>query len=267
MKQALSHFFLGSAPARPVVRFRKLLGLWTIFYWAPRLPHATEIYARPFLRRVGPLGQALGSPLPPGWLVTSVMVLLVLAAGGVVWSQRPRRYHLVVIACLIFLHSLDTMMGRAYGAIGFIAWLLLFMAPYEEVLDEDGSIRPGPVTAQRLLGLLWSSVYLFTAAAKILEANRWNSGRAIWRAFHGQAYGDWLVSHWVDVPLWACQVGAWGTVIAEVFLAIGIWFPRTRRSAMVVCVLLHLTMTLNLRVSALFPTLMLMHLVLFIPDE
>ncbi len=267
MRDMVERFFLDTAPVRRVVRFRKLLALWTLLYWAPRLPHAEELYARPFLRRLGPLARAAGDPLPPGWLVTGVIALLLLAAGGVIWSRRPRRFHLCVLGCLVFLHSLDVMMGRAYGAIGFIAWLLLFLAPYDQLQEADGTVRRGPVLGQRLLGLQWSSVYLFTALAKLLEGSRWTSGRSLWRHFHGRSYGDWLLTHWVDFPMWACQAGAWLIPAVEICVALGIWFRRTRRSAMVLCVLLHLSMMLTLRVSALFPALMLIHLVLFAPED
>jgi hypothetical protein len=76
--------------------------------------------------------------------------------------------------------------------------------------------------------------------------------------------GDWLLTHWIDFPLWLAQIGAHATVGVEVYIATAIWFKRTRISAMLAVVLLHLSMTLTLRVSPLFHLIMMLHLCLFV---
>jgi hypothetical protein len=51
--------------------------------------------------------------LPPSWFVTGMMVLLIGACIGFIFSKRPQRYHLVILGCLVGFHALDQMMVRA----------------------------------------------------------------------------------------------------------------------------------------------------------
>ncbi len=267
MMSRLSHLFLASGPVTSVVVFRVGLALWTLCYWVPRLPHAAELYARPFMRRPGPLASWVGIPHLPGWVVTALMLVLIGGCIGFIFSHRPRRYHLVVLLGLTTFHTLDHLMVRAYGSLGYTAWWLLLLAPYDQLRERDGTTREGPRIGERLLAFHWCGVYFITAIAKVRNGEQWTSGRALWRHFHGTAQGDWLLTHWVDIPLWLCQVGAWATVIVEIGIALAIWFPRTRRPSMIAVILLHLSIILSLRVTLLFPFLMWLHLVLFIQEE
>jgi hypothetical protein len=154
-----------------------------------------------------------------------------------------------------------------YGAIAFIAWFLLLIVPYDQWRSASGAIREVPITGQRLLQLQWASVYAFTVPAKLLDGEGWLDGSAIWRAVHSRHLGDVFLSAWWDIPLWVCRYGSYATLLGEIFVAIGIWFPRTRKAAMAVCVLLHLGLALTLTISPFFHTLMVLHLVLFIDES
>jgi hypothetical protein len=55
-----------------------------------------------------------------------------------------------------------------------------------------------------------------------------------------------------------------GTIVGEIFIALGLWWPVTRRAALVVLVLLHVGIAVTLRISWLFHALMLLHIVLFV---
>ena len=264
---ALAHMFLEKGPVTRAVVFRMGLALWTICYWAPRVPHAAELYARPFMRKPGPFSALVGIPYLPEWFVTGVMLLLIGCCVGFLFSRRPRRYHIVILLCIVFFHTLDGLMVRAYGAVAYTAWWLLLLVPYDQLRESDGTTRRGPLIGERLLAFHWCGIYCLTALAKLRNGEQWTSGRALWRHLHGTAQGDWLVSHWFDIPMWLCQVGAWGIIVVELAIAVAIWFPRTRRPTMVVVVLLHLSMLLTLRVSVLFPLIMWLHLCLFIRDD
>jgi len=136
--------------------------------------------------------------------------------------------------------------------------------PYDQWRDTSGAIRRVPITGQRLLMLQWASVYAFTVAAKLFDGSGWLNGETLWRSLHNHHVGSFLLSAWWDIPLWACRYGSYAVLAGELFVVFGIWSTRTRKTAMVVCVLLHLGMALTLNISPLFHTLMLLHLVLFI---
>jgi len=204
---------------------------------------------------------------PPLWLVQGALIAVLVLLVGFAVSRRPRVFHLLLLLPITGLSFLEGRGSGAFSDLALIAWWLMILAPYEGIRTPDGERRQGPITGRRLLALQWSSVYLITVAAKVLDGSGWENGRAIWRATHSSHTGQFLLSAWVDIPMWFCQVASWGTLCAELFVAIGMWSARTRLSAAVVCVMLHLGMALSLRITPLFHTLMLLHLVLFVSDR
>lgn len=267
VRRAASSFFLAETPVTPVVAFRVFLALWLIAFWLPRLPHTWELYCRPVLRHVHKVVKWLEHPLPPWWLMQAAIVVLIGLLLGMALSRRPRVFHLLAFGPMCLLFAFDTLMPRAYGGLAFIQLAFLFLAPYDQLKGDDGAIIKGPVMGQRFLQLQFSSVYLFTVPAKLYGGHGWLDGSVLWKTFQSPRYGDWLLSHGFDIPLWLCKLACWGTMITELWVAIGIWFARTRRSAMVLCVAMHVMMTLTLRVSVLFPTLMIGHLLLFLTED
>jgi hypothetical protein len=249
-----------------VVLFRFGFALWSLWFWAVRLPHVFELYCRPVLRRTHAVIHWIGAPLPPVWLAQAMIGALILLILGFAFSRRPRRFHTLLFIPLCFLYAFDPRSGGGYGGLALVVWGLLFFAPYERWHSADGGPATGPVTAQRLLMLQWASVYAFTVPSKLLDGAGWLNGEALWRALHSDHVGRFLLSEWVDIPLSACAIASLCVLAAEAFVAVGIWFGRTRMAAMVVCVALHLGMALPLRISPLFHTLMLLHLVLFLPE-
>jgi hypothetical protein len=267
LRRTASSFFLAEGPVTPVVAFRVFLALWLIGFWLPRVPHVWELYCRPVLRHVHKVVKWLEHPLPPLWLMQLAVIVLIGLLLGFAFSRRPRVFHLLVFGPMCLLLAFDTLMPRAYGGLAFIQLAFLFLAPYDQLREDDGPVMKGPVLGRRFLQLQWSSVYVFTVPAKLYGGQGWLDGSVLWKTFHSPRYGDWLFSHWFDIPLWVCKAACIGTLIAELYVGLAIWFKKTRVQAMVVCVLLHLSMTLALRVSILFPTLMIGHLMLFVTDE
>jgi hypothetical protein len=267
LKRSFDRFFLAESGCTAVVVFRFGFGLWSLCFWAVRLPHIWELYCRPILRPALPPVHWFGGFLLPEWLATSLVALVLLLVLGFVFSARPRRFHLALFAPLCVLYAYEGRNAGAYGVLAFIVWWLLLLVPYDRWRDRKGCVRQVPITGQRLLALQWSSIYLFTVAAKVFEGSGWLDGTALWRALHSQHTGQFLLSALWDVPLWFCQLAGWGAMMAEVFVGLGVWFVRTRRPAMVVCVLLHTTMALTLNISPLFHSLMVLHLILFIDER
>lgn len=259
-------FFFAEASCTSLVVFRVGFALWSIWYWGVRLPHAWELFCRPILRPSMKVVYWIGAPLPPLWLAQALIIAVLVLLLGFAFSRRPRLFHVLLLVPIAILAILQGRAG-AYTDLSLIVWGLLLLAPYEGIRLKEGGLRLGPNTAKRLLALQWSSVYVLTIPAKLIDGGGWLNGKSLWRALHSEHTGQFLLSAWMDAPVWLCRIGSYGVLSAELFVGIGIWFARTRKSAAVVCILLHLGMALTLRITPLFHTLMLLHLVLFVTDK
>jgi len=260
-------FFFSEGSCTSLVVFRVGFAMWSLWYWSVRLPHVWELFCRPVLRPSVRVAGLLGTAPPPVWLIQALIIGVLGLLLGFAASRRPRLFHLLLLLPVSILAILQGRNSGAYSDLALIVWWLLLLAPYARIQSEDGTLCLGPITGKRLLALQWSSVYLIAVPAKLLDGGGWLNGRGLWRALHSEHTGQFLLSAWVDLPLWLCRIASCSTLAAELFVGIAIWFPRTRKAALVVCILLHLGMALSLRITPLFHTLMLLHLVLFVTDR
>lgn len=244
-------FFWTAEPVLAIRRYRVLLGLWTLALIGERLPYLAELYALPVLR------SGLVKTAPPIAAVYAAAVGLVVAVLGVVFGRWPRRCAALVLVCFAWLAAVEVRAPRAYVVLALVQWLLVQVTP---------AARTGeaPRWGTRLVMLQFSTMYGFAAAGKLLVAD-WRSGEAVVTALQSSIYGEFLVSAWLplDEGPWPWAI-AWGTIVGELFIAVGLWWSRTRSAAIVTLVGLHLGIALTLRVSWLFHALMLLHVVLFV---
>lgn len=123
-------------------------------------------------------------------------------------------------------------------------------------------VERGPLWGQRLLGVLVSSVYLWSVYSKLTPA--FMSGarmEQIFMTFYGSsAYPEWAGFHSAMLAL------AWITLLTEVFLAVGLWVPRTRRLAIAVGIVFHAALYYTLPVSTFSALMLLLYLTFPDPD-
>lgn len=258
-------FFFAEESVLPAVLWRIGLSLWTLCFFIPRLPYLEELYTSLAIHTPHPLMERLiGVPLLPLWavwgVVLSCMTCLVLFAVG----YEARRMHLLILLHLLYLFGFDISILRGYGELAFYQWLLLWWLPYDRCFDLAGRVLQAPRWGTQLARLQFSLVYAFTVGAKVLGGDGWLDGRTLYLAIKGHDYGQFLLSAWLEVTPTAAMVMGWLTLLAELFIALGLWHDRTRRAAMLTCFLLHLGMATMLRVSFLFPLLMWGQLLLFL---
>ena len=297
MRSWFHSWFLASGPVTGAVVYRVLLSVWTFGFLATRLPHAAEIYSRTVLRQPFVVLRWLGDPIPAPWLVQMIMVaLLVLLAafafapllaveqpgrpGGPDRPDRPgqadrpgqlcrwlqrraRAMHLVILVLLSALFSFDTLMQRGYGSLAYLQWWFLWFMPYERLRDADGQIAQAPMWGLRMVQLQFCSVYVLTVLAKLVSGYGWLDGETLYYILQSERWGRFLLSS-EGISHGLAQVLSLATLAGEIFVGLFLWHRRSRVVAMLACVLLHLSMALTLRVSVQFPTLMLLHLVLFV---
>jgi len=249
--------------------FRALLALWTVAFFVPRLPHATELYARPVLRQSSRVWRALGDPIPPPWLATTAIVLVIVLSLVFAFTPRHARVvHVLLLVPLSFLFAVDTVMPRAYGGLAYLQWWLLFLAPYERAFDDDGALSRAPPVGTRVLQAQLALVYFFAVFSKLVDGEGWLDGRAVFHAFYSERYGRFLLSTW-GIPGLLAVILSWGTILGEFFVAVALVVPRAprvRALGLLTLVGLHVGMALTLRVSVLFHALMIAHCALFFSD-
>lgn len=257
-------FFFAEESVLPAVLWRVALSVWTIGFFLPRLPYLDELYTELAVHTPHPLLELLvGVPLLPLWavwlVVLSCLTCLTLFAAGF----QPRRMHLLILLHLCYLFGFDISILRGYGELAFYQWLLLWLMPYDRCFDLAGRVIRAPRWGTQLARLQFSLVYAFTVGAKLIGGEGWTDGRTLYLALKGHDYGQFLLSALFPVSKEMAMVMGWMTLLAELFVAIGLWHDKTRRAAMWTCFLLHLGMASMLRVSVLFPLLMWSHLLLF----
>jgi hypothetical protein len=257
LREAWDRFFFTEAPVLGVVLFRVGLAVWTMGLFALRLPYLAEVHS----------GHPLGQPIPqlaaiapyvPLWAIWALygvaFVVLFLFALG--WNARIM--HSLFLLLSFVLIGWDTALLRAYGRLGWTQWLLLYAAPYDLPRHAQA-----PVWGVRLLQLQFSSVYVFTVLAKTFEGFGWFDGATLYWSLHNpQWVRDWVsalpLTRDVTRPL------GWAVLATELFIAFGLYFERTRRLAILACLGMHLGIQAMLRIPLLFPTVMWIHLVLFV---
>ncbi len=115
--------------------------------------------------------------------------------------------------------------------------------------------RIAPTFARRLLQIQVSLVYLSSACGKLLDSD-WRGGQVLHLRFESVA--PFWASHGVPLPAWVARalssavLGSFAAKLAistELFIALGLWFPRTRRAALWVGVLFHFWIEVSARVE------------------
>ena len=115
--------------------------------------------------------------------------------------------------------------------------------------------RIAPTFARRLFQIQVSLVYLGSACGKLLDPD-WRGGQVLRLRFESVA--PFWASRGVHLPPWVEHIlssALLGTLAAkvaistELFLALGLWFPRTRRAALWVGVLFHFWIEVSARVE------------------
>jgi hypothetical protein len=237
--------------AAAVVRYRQLLGLWTFAFLLPRLPWLASLYCRPVLR--GDVLEWLGLGPPPPAAVAGLFAVCLGALLAVTAGWRSRAAWLVFYPCFALILALDPFSARGYGTLALVQWGLLWFAPFDA--DPEAEVAAWPA---QLLVLQWASVYVLSVGAKLSEPG-WQTGTALFRALNSDEQGRWLLSA-DGVSQEVAFALSVATIVAEVGIGVGVWFPRTRWLAALACLGLHAGILASMRISPLFALVMWLHL-------
>ncbi|HYQ46892.1 MAG TPA: HTTM domain-containing protein [Polyangiaceae bacterium] len=132
--------------------------------------------------------------------------------------------------------------------------------------------RVAPTFARRLFQLQVSLVYLGSAGGKLFDAD-WRGGQVLLLRFlrtpevfarHGVSLPSWSIA--LLSSSWFASLAAKAAIGSELFIALGIWFPRVRRLALWLGVVFHISIELSAKVE-LFSWLMVASYLAFVVPE
>jgi hypothetical protein len=208
-------------------------------------------------------GDVFHIPLVPEELVPSrgVFVALIALQGVLaiaIAAGRGARAALLASALIgIYLLSCDRLgyHNNRYALLLF-AFLLAF-APCDRAFvwgsRQMGAAAPAPLWAQRLLQLQLSIIYIASGGSKLLDAD-WRGGQVIGDSFLRStplavAKGVPLeLMHWLAQP-WIASALSKTAIATELFLAVGLFLPRTRAFALWWGVMFHVTIEVTSNVE------------------
>lgn len=187
-------------------------------------------------------------PQVPGWVQWGLVHVGVAAAVAMTLGWAVRLTAPLTAVCVTANLLLDQTHFRHNRAfLVFLLWAVALSASHRRT----GSLWP--TWAMRALA---SSVYFASGFSKLIDPD-WVGGLVLWdRAVRYQdavtervpgVAGEWLVD--VVTTRWVHAVTSPIAVAIELFVAVGLWFARTRIAAVWVAVFFHLSIELTASVE------------------
>lgn len=127
----------------------------------------------------------------------------------------------------------------------------------------------GPRWAARLVGAQVSIVYLASSLGKLFDPD-WRGGTVLLLRFRP---GQFIAGHFLPASVahllvepWFAHLAALSAITTELFVALGLWFPRTRAVALWVGVMFHTGIELSAHVELFSFTMICSYLVFVTPE-
>jgi hypothetical protein len=238
------------------------------------------------LCRGGYFGDFFHIPMvPEAWLpsATGYAALLGVQALAAVFAFLglwPREALLTASSLGLFVLTLDRLQYHNNRYALLLLGLLLAFTPCDRSLllarrkphTLPEAERVAPTFTRRLFQIQVSLVYLGSACGKLLDAD-WRGGQVLLLRFANTA--PFLAARGVTLPGWLGAVlssalfasfAAKVAISSELFIALGMWFPRSRRLALWVGVLFHFSIEVSAKVE-LFSWLMVASYLAFVVPE
>jgi uncharacterized membrane protein YphA (DoxX/SURF4 family) len=231
------------------------------------------------LQGPGFFGGYFHQPILPEWLVVSegpyrAIVVAQWVAGIAIVSGRAARPALLVAASLLVYTMLcDRLWFHHYRHTMAAFSALLSFAPCDRHLVLGRAARSGvaPLWAAHAMKAQVSLMYLASGGSKLFDPD-WRGGlmmRGMVASFARLVRTRGIPSEWIvalQTPVGASLL-AKGAIATELSLAIALWWPVTRRLALWVGVLFHLSISLMTPVQLFTAEMLCVYLVFVTPDR
>lgn len=250
----------GEGSTRAIALVRIGLPLVVLSEWADGLVFIREQNPRFLLLSASTFAASIAvlagvqTRLATFWLaltVTGLLAWLGYARGKETYLHHHS--HAILLAC--WLLAL-TPCGASYSVD---RWLTVRAA---RQIGKPPEPERGPLWGQRLLCLLVSTIYVWSAIDKLSPA--FLSGarlEQIYLHYYATALPESAIFHVAFVLL------AWTTIALELFLAVGLWLPATRRYALAAGMSFHIGLYVLLPVSTFSALMILLYLTFLDPDS
>ena len=235
---------------------------------------ATETF-----RRVGFFGNYFHQPMLPEALVTSIWLYRLIlgaqwaTAAAIIVGRHARPALLVAASLLLYTMLCDRLSFHHYKHTMLTFSTLLAFTPCDRhlVLGRRGDDEAAPMWAANVIKAQVSVMYLASGGSKLFDPE-WRGGlqmRGMVRSFarlveHRGMPDDWVLT--LQHPV----VSSWlakGAIATELSLAIFLWWPKTRRMALWVGLLFHLTISLMTPVLLFTAEMLIIYLIFATPDR
>ncbi len=231
------------------------------------------------LRGPGFFGGYFHQPMLPDALVVSegayrALVVAQWIAGLAIVIDRAARPALVVAATLLVYTMLcDRLWFHHYRHTMAAFSLLLAFAPCDRqrVLGRAPLTGAAPIWAAHAMKAQVSLMYLASGGSKLFDPD-WRGGlmmRGMVASFARLVQSRGIPIEWIqslETPLGASLL-AKGAIATEISLAVALWWPETRRLALWVGVLFHLSISLMTPVQLFTAEMLCVYLVFVTPDR
>jgi hypothetical protein len=149
--------------------------------------------------------------------------------------------------------------------------LLVSLSPCDRSFSFFAGPRPGtaPRWAARLVGAQLAIVYLASSLGKLFDAD-WRSGLVLLPRFalgvpYAEQYLGASFAALLSAP-WFAHAAAVAAIASELFLALGLWFPRTRALCLWLGLMFHAGIEVAARVEWFSYTMLSGYLVFVTPE-
>jgi len=231
------------------------------------------------LQVAGFFGGYFHQPMLPEWLVVPegpyrAIVFAQWAAGLAIVSGRFARPALLVAAALLVYTMLcDRLWFHHYRHTMAAFSTLLALSPCDRhmVLGRPPRTDAAPLWAANAMKVQVSVMYLASGGSKLFDPD-WRGGlmmRGMVASFARLVQSRGIPSEWIDglqTPVGASLL-AKGAIATELSLAVALWWPGTRRLALWVGVLFHLSISLMTPVQLFTAEMLCVYLVFATPDR
>jgi hypothetical protein len=237
------------------------------------------------LRGAGFFGSYFHQPMLPEWLVVSerpyeaLVAAQWVAAIAVVSGRWARPALLLAAGLLLYAMLCDRLWFHHYRHTMLAFSTLLAFSPCDRELvlgrapaaDQPAGAGPAALWAANAMKAQVSLMYLSSGGSKLFDPD-WRGGlmmRGMVANFARLVRSRGVPGDWVAVlqtPLGASLL-AKGAIATEISLAIFLWWPKTRRLALWVGVLFHLSISLMTPVQLFTAEMLCVYLLFVTPDR
>jgi len=187
---------------------------------------------------------------------------------------------ILMTICCYYFYALNCFhIGTLSWDILLVTLFLMCITPYHgdyfsiDALrrgELDAWRRPRPFFIQRLLQLQTASTFFFTGLYKITGEGNWITGNPIYFLMNYPVQGvtkNFMLKEWMATHPHLCYIAGLMIVTTELSMPFWLFYPKTRRAAIVLGFCWHILLVLTLDVPTIFLFLFPAQLLLFIHPQ